>query len=86
MKIRRRKIFRWCVDTCDNINYWLQQKFNLNPKRTLLEAQQDLVSTEELERTIGKNLLKQVDLSTTDVIICMQGQLEVKHHDVITAS
>lgn len=58
MKIRKRKIFRWCIDFTDNINYWFQEKFNLNPKRKLLEAQQDLVSVEELERTIGKNLLK----------------------------
>jgi len=58
LKIRKRKIFRWCVDHADNINFWFQQKFNLNPKRSILEAQQDLVSLEELESTVGKNLLK----------------------------
>ena len=58
MKIRKRKIFRWCVDHADNINFWFQDRFNLNPKRTILERQQDLVSLEELERTVGKNLLK----------------------------
>lgn len=58
MKIRKRKIFRWCVDFADNINFWFQEKFNINPKRKLLEAQQDLISVEELERTIGKHLFK----------------------------
>jgi len=56
MKIRKRKIFRWCVDFCDIINIWVQDRFNLNPKRAILEAQQDLTSLEELERTIGKSL------------------------------
>ena len=58
MKMRRRKIFRWCVDFADNINFWFQDKFDLNPKRAVLERQQDLISLEELERTVGKNLLK----------------------------
>lgn len=58
MKIRKRKIFRWAVDFFDTINFWFEDKFNLNPKRTILEKQQDLVSLEELERTVGKNLLK----------------------------
>lgn len=56
MKIRKRKIFRWCVDFCDIINIWVQDRFNLNPKRAILEAQQDLTSLEELESTIGKSL------------------------------
>jgi len=58
LKIRKRKIFRWAVDFFDNINFWFEDRFNLNPKRTILEKQQDLVSLEELERTVGKNLLK----------------------------
>ena len=58
MKIRKRKIFRWAIDFFDNINFWVEAKFNLNPKRAILEKQQDLVSLEELERTVGKNLLK----------------------------
>jgi hypothetical protein len=58
LKIRKRKIFRWAVDFFDNVNIWFEDKFNLNPKRTILEKQQDLVSLEELERTVGKNLLK----------------------------
>ena len=56
--LRKREVFRWCVDTCDIINIWFQDKFNLNPKRAILEQQQDMVSLEELERTVGKNLLK----------------------------
>ena len=56
MKIRKRKIFRWCVDFFDTINFWFEERFNLNPKRTILERQQDLVSLEELDRTIGKSL------------------------------
>jgi hypothetical protein len=58
LKIRKRKIFRWAVDFFDNVNIWFEDKFNLNPKRAILEKQQDLVSLEELERTVGKNLLK----------------------------
>ena len=56
MKIRKRKIFRWCVDFFDTINFWFEERFDLNPKRTILERQQDLVSLEELDRTIGKHL------------------------------
>ena len=56
MMIRKRKIFRWCVDFFDTINFWFEERFNLNPKRTILERQQDLVSLEELDRTIGKHL------------------------------
>jgi hypothetical protein len=56
IKIRRRKIFRWCVDFADNINFWFQERFDLNPKRVILERKQDMVSTQELERTIGKSL------------------------------
>jgi len=29
---------------------------NLDPKRSILEAQQELISVEELERTIGRSL------------------------------
>lgn len=56
MKIRKRKIFRYLVDTFDTINIWFEDRFSLNPKRKLLEAKQDLVTLEELENTIGKNL------------------------------
>lgn len=56
MKIRKRKIFRWCVDFADSINFWFQDRFNLNPKRVILERKQDLVTTKELEETIGRSL------------------------------
>ena len=56
MKIRKRKIFRWLVDTFDTINIWFEDRFNLNPKRIVLEKKQDLVTLEELDNTIGKSL------------------------------
>jgi hypothetical protein len=56
LKIRKRKIFRWLVDTFDTINIWFEDKFNLNPKRIVLEKKQDLVTLEELDNTIGKHL------------------------------
>jgi len=56
IKIRKRHIFRWCVDFADGINFWFQERFDLNPKRVILEHKQDMVSTQELERTIGKSL------------------------------
>lgn len=52
----KRRIFRWLVDTFDGINIWIQDKLNLNPKRKILEMQQDTISVSELERTIGKSL------------------------------
>lgn len=55
MKVKR-KIFRWLIDQFDTINFWFEKKFNLNPKRTVLEKQQDMVTLEELDRTIGKSL------------------------------
>lgn len=56
MAVNKRKIFRWLIDTFDGINFWFEDKFNLNPKRAVLERNQDLTSVEELERTIGKSL------------------------------
>lgn len=56
IKIHKRKIFRWCVDFADGINFWVKDRLNLDPKRVILEQQQDLVKTEELERTIGRSL------------------------------
>jgi len=58
LKIRKRQIFRWCVDFADGINFWFQDRLNLNPKRAILEKQQDLTSLEELEKTVGKSLFK----------------------------
>ena len=56
MKIRKRKIFRWCVDFADGINFWFRDRLNLDPKRVILERKQDMISVEELERTIGRSL------------------------------
>jgi|TARA_R110002167_G_scaffold167357_1_gene364596 hypothetical protein len=56
LKIRKRKLFRWAIDTADGINFWFQDKFNLNPKRTVMEQKQNLVSMKELDDTIGKAL------------------------------
>lgn len=56
MVIKKRKIFRWLVDTFDGINIWFEDKFNLNPKRAVLERNQDMTSVYELEKTIGKSL------------------------------
>jgi len=54
--IKRRVVFRWLIDTFDTINFWFQDKFNLNPKRTYFEKTQDMTSVNELESTIGKSL------------------------------
>ncbi len=51
--LRKREVFRWCVDFCDIVNIWVQDRFNLNPKRAILEAQQDLTSLEELGKSLG---------------------------------
>lgn len=56
MVVNKRKLFRYLVNLGDTINFWFQDKFNLNPKRTVLERNQDMTSVEELERTIGKSL------------------------------
>ena len=56
IKIRTRKIFRTLVRWADELNLWLQDITGGNLKRALLEAKQDRVSLEELDRTIGKAL------------------------------
>ena len=56
MKIRKRDIFRWCVDFADGINFWFRDRLNLDPKCVILERKQDMVTTKELEDTIGKSL------------------------------
>ena len=56
MKIRKRKVFRWLVDMFDTINIWIEDITGTNAKRKILEAKQDLVTLEELDRTIGKHL------------------------------
>ena len=56
IKIRKRHIFRWCVDFADGINFWIKDRLNLDPKRVILERQQDMISVKELEETIGRSL------------------------------
>jgi hypothetical protein len=56
MKIKRRHIFRTLVRWADELNLWLQGISGGNLKRVVLEAKQDRVSMEELDRTIGKAL------------------------------
>lgn len=56
MSFSKRKVFRWLIDTFDTINFWFQDKFNVNPKRKALEAQQDIIPVKQLEKTIGKSL------------------------------
>jgi len=53
----KRKTFRMLVDIADRVNIWLTTKFNSNPKRRVLEIQQDLQTTmKDLDSTIGKAL------------------------------
>ena len=57
MKINKRKLFRFLVDVADRVNIWFTSKLNLNPKRRVLEIQQDLQTTmKDLDSTIGKAL------------------------------
>lgn len=56
MNFSRRKLFRWLIDTSESINFWFEKTFNRNPKKYVLEKQQDMIPVKELERTIGKNL------------------------------
>ena len=45
------------VDIADRVNIWFTSKFNLNPKRQVLEIQQDLqITMNDLNSTIGKAL------------------------------
>ena len=56
MKFKRRHIFRKLVRWADELNIWLESISGGNLKRVMLEAKQDRVSMEELDRTIGKAL------------------------------
>lgn len=56
MSFSKRKIFRWLIDTFDTINFWFQDIFGINPKRKVLEAQQDMIPVSQLEKTIGQSL------------------------------
>lgn len=50
------KYFRKIIDISDTINIWFRDLFNIDPKRKIMEAKQDLVSVNELDRKIGKSL------------------------------
>jgi len=53
----KRKLFRKLVDIADRVNIWFTTSFNLNPKRRVLEIQQDLqITMQDLDDTIGKAL------------------------------
>ena len=58
MKINKRTVFRYLIDMSDTINLFIEERFNLNPKKKVLEKQQNMISVKQLEETIGKNLLK----------------------------
>jgi len=42
------------VNIADTVNIWVGRFTGMNAKRILLERKQDMVSMEELNRTIGK--------------------------------
>ena len=56
IKINTRRIFRTLVRWADELNIWLESISGGNLKRIMLEAKQDRVTMEELDRTIGKAL------------------------------
>jgi len=56
VRFSRRKLFRKAVYFADNIDIWFKDKFNLNPKKRILEAKQDLTTRANFDRTIGKAL------------------------------
>ena len=56
MKIMSRVMFRRVVNIADTVNIWLSKLTGMNAKRILLERKQDMVSMEELDRTIGGSL------------------------------
>lgn len=50
----KRKLFRWAIDVADRINIWFRDTFKVDPKRKVLESKQDLLTTRQLDDTIGK--------------------------------
>ena len=54
--MKKRELFRLLVDTFDSISFWFEKKYNTNPKKAILERQQDLIPVKKLEKTIGKSL------------------------------
>lgn len=56
MKIRKRNLFRLLVEISDKLNILIQDTFDFNAKRKVLEKKQDFVTMRELDNTIGKSL------------------------------
>ena len=56
MKIMSRVMFRRVVNIADTVNIWFSKLTGMNAKRIVLEKKQDMVSMEELDRTIGVSL------------------------------
>ena len=52
----KRKLFRKLVDIADTVNIWFRDTFNIDPKRKVLEAKQDMLTVKQLDDTIGKAL------------------------------
>jgi hypothetical protein len=51
--VRVHKIF---LDWSDRIDIWIQERFNKQPKRKLLELQQDLFPNKEVHQAIDEAL------------------------------
>ena len=49
-------MFRTVVEVADNIDIFIQDKFNLKPKQKSLELAQDLTTKKNFDKTIGKAL------------------------------
>ena len=50
------QLFKIIVDFFDTLSYNCSNKLGLNPKRKILEMNQDLIPVSVLEKTIGKSL------------------------------
>ena len=56
MKIISRKTFRKVVDVSDRLNIWFKKVFGLDAKRKVLETKQNLITMDEIDNTIAKEL------------------------------
>jgi len=56
VKFSKRKLFRKLVNLADNIDIWINEKFNLNPKKKILIAKQDMTTRTNFDKTIGRAL------------------------------
>jgi hypothetical protein len=50
----KRKLFRLAIDIADRVNVFFKDLFNIDPKRKVLEAKQDLLTMKQLDASIGK--------------------------------